>query len=134
MTEQQISNWKTELENLAAAIHNNCVTLADDMTARSNLENQIEQERNSKIAQVAEARFEINNKLRYTNDTQRKLALAELEEADANFQALISGELTLREEIADMKALIEYDRKRFRAVELQMLYHATNGEPQTETV
>lgn len=125
-TEAQINQMSANLNLLASNIAGDLTVLAQKESDIAEIEAEIETMKAAIVSDVANRRFEVNNKLQFTNDDQRKSAVIEAQEADANFQTLIIGRRTAIQTAAGKRALIEQQRKEFRAQELVLLWHANN--------
>ena len=74
------------------------------------------------MTDILAARFEINNKLVYTNDDQRRIALVEAQVASVDYQATLAAETTAQTERVTADAQAELHRKTYRADELMLEY------------
>ncbi len=123
--EKQITGLEDALAALADAIQNDSVSLSNTIAAVEEANNEIEMRRAVMMGAIFNERFEINLKLKYTNDEQRKVRLIELQNADVNFQTFISVRTTLAGTSAAQKAAIEKNRNLHKA-KLQVLVFYAN--------
>lgn len=126
MTEAQINQMASGLEAIAQNIHDDLTLLAATERDVEEIETDLEAMKAAIVSNVANARFEINGKLQFTNDDQRKSAVIETQNADAQFQSAVVARRNLIQSAAGKKATLEQQRKEFRARELVLLYHANN--------
>lgn len=132
-TKAEINNYADELETLAADIADDVVLLGTHERGIETIETDLEAMRAAIVSNVANARFEANGKLQFTNDDQRKSAVIETQNADAQFQAQVVARRNLIQTATGTRAVIEQQRKSFRAKELVLLYHANSPPPTGET-
>jgi hypothetical protein len=125
-TEQQIRDLRTELDALAQNIHDDSILLAEKQNQQHEIDDEIEQIKAALMSEVFNERFEINNKLKYTNDDQRKVRLIELQNERRDYKSLVTARRTSIQTQAAIAARIEMQRKSFKAKELTLLYHASN--------
>ncbi len=123
--EQIITNLETELQTLAETIETAQLNLSDTITAIEEANEEIETRKATMMSSIFNERFEINLKLVYTNDEQRKVRLIELQNADLVFQNFVSVRTTLAATSATQKADIEKNRNLHRA-KLQVLVYYAN--------
>lgn len=123
--EQIITNLETELQTLAETIETAQLNLSDTITAIEEANDEIETRKATMMSSIFNERFEINLKLVYTNDEQRKVRLIELQNADLVFQNFVSVRTTLAATSATQKADIEKNRNLHRA-KLQVLVYYAN--------
>lgn len=126
MSEQTVLNYKAQLEAAAAEIKTQSNLAAAKATA---VENQLETIENLKaglLNTVLNARFEINNKLQHTNEDQRRAALSELKSTDRDYKTAVARLRALEEQKKTHESEAEFQRKKFRAAELAMLFYAHN--------
>lgn len=124
--EEKINELQNQMENIAVEIKNQTLLAAAKNSRILDKMEILENLKGGLLNQVLNARFEINNKLMYTNDDQRRLALNRLKAADFDFQTAQSELWTLEEQRKTHEAEAEFQRKKFRATELAMLFYA-NG-------
>lgn len=125
-TEQQVNTYRTELNNKAQEIYDNLILLQSFEAALENTESELEGMTAAFMSDIANERFEINNKLRYTNDDQRKAALIEAQQQSADYQIILADRRAGIQNAVGKKAIIEQTRKEFRAQELVLLWYANN--------
>lgn len=124
LTEQQINDLQTELAALSQNIHDDSIELAQKQTEQHEIDDEIETIKAAMMSEVFNERFEINNKLKYTNDDQRKVRLIELQNERADYKTLVVAHRNSIQAQAGIAARIEMQRKSFKAKELTLLYHA----------
>ena len=123
-TEKQISDLNDELTALAGTIETDSNSLAQTIAAIDEANEEIETRKAQMMASIFSERFEINLKLKYTNDEQRRVRLIELQNGDVNFQTFLSVRSTLAGTSATQKAGIEKNRNLHRAKILVLQYFA----------
>lgn len=128
---EQITIYEEKLITLATSIQVNINLLATKHNEQSDLKATIETAENSIMLDVMQERFDVAgfaeyNKLKYTNTEQRKAAQQLAEDADADFQLLITDRKTLYAQTKSLEAVIEYERKQFDAAKLAMQFYANN--------
>ena len=126
-TEQQIIDLQTELNNIAAAIQTQLNLIASKHTAILNKMESLENLKGGLLNTVLNERFEINQKLKWTNDTQRKIRFNELAATDVDYQTALNDLWTLEEQKAQAQAEAEFQRKKYRAIELVMEFYSRNA-------
>ncbi|HEX8289569.1 MAG TPA: hypothetical protein VF556_16415 [Pyrinomonadaceae bacterium] len=126
MTTEQMQTYKTELDNLAASIQAKANLIESKRQDEIAIDDEMQTLKMSEMMNVMTARFEVNNKLMYTNDDQRKAALQAALDANEDYQNLKSARSVKIVERVLLESEVEFQRKSFRALELQMLYHANN--------
>lgn len=124
LTQQQINGLQTELDALAQTIHDDSLELAQKQTEQNEIDDEIETIKAAMMSEIFNERFEINNKLKYTNDDQRKVRLIELQNERADYKSLVVARRNSIQAQAGIAARIEMQRKSFKAKELTLLYHA----------
>lgn len=124
LTEQQINDLQSELDALAQNIHDDSLLLAEKQTEQNEIDDEIETIKAALMSEVFNERFEINNKLKYTNDDQRKVRLIELQNERTDYKSLVAARRNSIQTQAAIAARIEMQRKSFKAKELTLLYHA----------
>ncbi len=124
LTQQQLNDLQTELDALTQTIHDDSILLAEKQTEQQEIDDEIERIKAAMMSEVFNERFEINNKLKYTNDDQRKVRLIELQNERADYKTLIVARRNSIQAQAGIAARIEMARKSFKAKELTLLYHA----------
>ncbi len=122
-TKEIIDDLQADMDTLTNSLINESATLNTAVTDHQTTLAALEQQHLIYLGIVLNERFVINNKLRYTNDDQRKVAVAEMETADETFQRAIVLERTQSESIANQKAIIESYRKTFKIKELLLFYY-----------
>ncbi len=126
LTEQQINDLQTELAALSQNIHDDSIELAQKQTEQHEIDDEIETIKAALMSEIFNERFEINNKLKYTNDDQRKVRLIELQNERADYKTLVVARRNSIQAQAGIAARIEMQRKSFKAKELTLLYHSNN--------
>ncbi len=126
LTEQQINDLQTELAALAQNIHDDSLLLAEKQTEQHEIDDEIERIKAALMSEIFNERFEINNKLKYTNDDQRRVRLIELQNERADYKTLVAARRNSIQAQAGIAARIEMQRKSFKAKELTLLYHSNN--------
>ena len=124
LTEPQINDLQTELDALAQNIHDDSLELAQKQTEQHEIDDEIETIKAAMMSEIFNERFEINNKLKHTNDDQRQVRLIELQNERADYKSLVAARRTSIQAQAGIAARIEMQRKSFKAKELTLLYHA----------
>jgi hypothetical protein len=124
VNEQQINNLTGELDALAQTIHDDSIELAQKQTEQHEIDDEIETIKAALMSEIFNERFEINNKLKYTNDDQRRVRLIELQNQRADYKSLVAARRNSIQAQAGIAARIEMQRKSFKAKELTLLYHA----------
>lgn len=126
LTEQQINDLQTELDTLSQNIHDDSLLLAEKQTEQNEIDDRIETIKAAMMSEIFNERFEINNKLKYTNDDQRRVRLIELQNERADYKTLVAARRNSIQAQAGIAARIEMARKSFKAKELTLLYHSNN--------
>ncbi len=126
MSEQTILNLRTELDTLAANIEATQNNLAETLEAISEADEQLETMKAAHLADVLNARFEINHKLKFTNDDQRKTETVARINGDANFIAMQTARKTLIATQAAQKAEIEKNRNLHKSRILVLQFYANS--------
>lgn len=126
MTGDQMQMYKAQLDDLAAAIQSKVNLIESKRQDEIAIDDEMESLKIAAMMDVMTARFEINNKLMYTNDDQRKAATAQALDANEDYQMLKSARSVKIVERVLLESEVEFQRKSFRALELQMLFHANN--------
>ena len=130
-TEQQINDLETALETLANSIYNYEISLSRNLEAITEADENLETIKAAHLSDVLTARFEINNKLQYTNDDQRKVAVIEALNNDANYIAMETARKTLIQTQSAQKAEIEKTRNLHKAKLLVLQFYSL--APYTES-
>lgn len=125
-TEQEIQTRQAELVTIADEVRTQINLTATKTTAINSQMESVENLKAGLLNTILNDRFEINNKLKYTNDDQRRAALIALRQTDADYQAAQTALWTLEEEKKIAEAEAEYQRKLYRANELALLFLANN--------
>lgn len=125
-TEQTILDLRDQLESLAQSLYTTQIQLAQSVSQQVTRETQISGIRAAMLNGVLTERFEINNRLVYTNDDQRKTAMMMAEDSSVVLQGLKDSCLSETENQATLKAQIERLRNLFRKFELVLAYYANN--------
>ena len=128
---QTIIDYEAQLNALAASIQANVELLAVNHLVQLGKNAQIETAENSIMLDVMQQRFDVEghpqyNKLKYTNAEQRKAAGQLAEDADTDFQDLIADRNLLYAQGKELEALIEFERRQFKAAHTAMSFYATN--------
>lgn len=126
LTNQKINDLQIELDTLSQNIHDDSILLAAKQIEQHEIEDQIEQIKAALMSEVFNERFVINNKLKYTNDDQRRVRLVELQTTRPDYQSLVAARRNSIQAQAGIAARIEMQRKSFKAKELFLLYHSNN--------
>lgn len=126
LTQQQINDLQSELDALAQTIHDDSILLAEKQTEQHEIDDRIETIKAAMMSEIFNERFEINNKLKYTNDDQRRVRLIELQNERADYKTLVAARRNSIQAQAGIAARIEMQRKSFKAKELTLLYHSNN--------
>ncbi len=124
-SQQTITDLQAELETLAGNIYNESINLSETAAAIEEASDELETRRAAFMSQIFNERYEINNKLKYTNEDQRKVRLIEIENADADFQAYKSARSQLAATSAAQKAEIEKNRNLHKTQLLVLQYYAS---------
>lgn len=122
--ENIILDLQDELITLAAQIETDALALALTTEAIEEANGEIETKRAAMMGEIFNERFEINLKLKYTNDDQRRVRLIEMQNTDQDFQAFISARSTLAQTSAAQKAAIEKNRHLHKTKLLVLQYYA----------
>lgn len=127
ITRQQMIDLQTQLNQIALEIQmqSNLATLRQTQILQK--QEQLENQKGGIMNTVLNERFEINNKLKWTNDTQRKIRFNELASSDTAYQTALTELYTLEERKSIALAEAEYQRKLYRSTELLMLHYANNS-------
>ena len=128
---EYIDQYEQQLNNLAASIQSNVNLLAANYNAQADLKEMIETAENSIMLDVMQERFDVQgfpeyNKLKYTNAEQRKAAQQLAQDTDSDFQNLVFQRKSLYAEGKSLEAVIEFERRQFRAANAAMLFYSTN--------
>src|SRR5690348_6653137 len=118
----QMINFQTTLAQIAAAIQTQSNLAAARQTQILQKQEQIENLKGGLMNTVLNERFEINNKLKWTNDVQRKIRFNQLAAAAADYQTAIAQLYALEEAKSTALAEAEYQRNLYRSTELLMLH------------
>lgn len=124
LTEQQINDLQSEFDTLSQNIHDDSILLAEKQIEQHEIDDEIERIKAALMSEIFNERFEINNKLKYTNDDQRRVRLIELQNERADYKTLVVARRNSIQSQAGIAARIEMQRKSFKAKELTLLYHA----------
>lgn len=122
-TKEIIDDLQADMDALTNLLVNESATLNTAITAHQTTLAALEEQHLIYLGIVLNERFVVNNKLRYTNEDQRKIAVAEMETADEDFQSAIVLERTQSESIANQKVIIESYRNTFKIKELLLFYY-----------
>ena len=123
----RIENLKVTLETFADNIFNFSESLAETLAAISEADEHLETIRAAKLAVVLNDRFEINRKLKHTNEDQRKIAVLELVNADPGFIGMATARKTLIHRQATQKAEIEKNRNLHKTNLLVLQFYANRS-------
>lgn len=126
MSEQTILDYKSRLEATAFEIKRQLNLAAAKASAVENRLEAVENLKNGLLNRVLNARFEINGKLMHTNEASRRAALAELKTADPDYKAAVAELYALEEQKKAHESEAEFQRKKYRAAELAMLFYASS--------
>lgn len=124
MTTEQMQAMKDQLDALATLIQQNSNDIESKRQDEISIEDEMQTIRYAEMQNVMTARFEINQKLQYTNDDQRKAALKIALDGNADYQSLKSARSVKIVERVLLESELQFNRDRFRALELQTLFHA----------
>ncbi len=125
-TEQEMSDYRNELDALAASIQTNLNLIGSKDQDRTALEDEMQSLKYAALSEVLTARFEINQKLQYTNDDQRKIAVEEMLTGDGNYQNLKVSRSVKIVEQSLLSSEVEYLRRRHKSLATLMLFFAQN--------
>jgi hypothetical protein len=126
MTPEQMQNLKNQLDTLALAIRQKANEIESRRQDEIALDDEIQLVKVTALAAIGTEKNEFG-RLRYTNDDQRKSALAIFLNNNPDYQNLKSARAVKIVERVLLESEIEFQRKSFRALELQTLYHANNS-------
>ena len=124
-TQQQIDDLETALAALAQTNYDTQIDLAETLEAIGEADDALETIKAEKLSFVLNDRFEINQKLKYTNDDQRKVATLEAVNNDADFIGYQAARKILIETQAAQKAEIEKTRALHKAKLLVLTFYAS---------
>lgn len=124
MTTEQMQNLKNQLDALAATIQQKANDIESKRQDEIAIDDEMQTIKMSEMSGVMSARFEINQKLMFTNDDQRKAALQTALDANQDYQSLKSARSVKIVERVLLESEVEFQRKTYRSLELQMLFHA----------
>jgi urate oxidase len=123
-----IENLKTHLDLLAESIRQKVNHIESKRQDEIAIDDEIQLIKVTGLAHVSTDRDE-HGKLRHTNDDQRRSALLIALNANQDYQNLKSARAVKIVERVLLESEVEFQRKSFRALELQMLHYANhNGE------
>lgn len=125
--EQQMLDRRAELNRLAAQIQIHSAAAAARQTELARQQETVENLKSGLLNRVLNERFEINNKLKHTNDAQRRIRLRELAATDAPYQTALARLYALEEQKSLALAEAEYQRNLYRSTELLMLHGANQA-------
>jgi hypothetical protein len=125
-TQQEIDNLHNSLLAKAQTIKDKSELAAQKQIALEAKKLEREAAKAAIVSEVANARFEVNNKLQYTNDDQRNSAVIEMLAISIDYQTVQSEVETVTTEKATTESELEFNRKSYRADELLLLYYANN--------
>lgn len=124
--EQQMIDLQTQLNTIADRIQTQSNTATAKQTAILQKVEQTENLKGGIWNTILTERFEINHKLKWTNDRERKIRFNQLAAADTGLQTAITKLYTLEEQKSFTLGKAEYQRKLYRSTELLMLHYANN--------
>lgn len=124
MTEKDIIEYAANLGLIAVDIKIKLDLVAQKNVEQLELEQDMETIRYGALSEVLTARFEINNKLMFTNDDQRKIAVGQILSTDANYLAAKSARNTKVYEQSMLMHEVEFLRRHHEAVLTVLLYFA----------
>jgi hypothetical protein len=122
--QQTIDNLIYGLETLTNTIYDTQIAHITTSEAIEEANEHIETMKAAMMSQIFNERFEINNKLVYTNDDQRKVALIEMQKSDADFIAMKNARTNAAALSATQKAEIEKNRNLHKTKLLELEYYA----------
>jgi hypothetical protein len=126
MTPEQMQDLKSQLDALAAVIKQKSNEIESKRQDEIALDDAMQTIKMSAMNQIFTMRDSLTSKLLYTNDDQRKAALSAMLDANANYQNLKSSRSVKIVERVLLESELEFQRKSYRALELQTLFHANN--------
>jgi hypothetical protein len=126
-TEQQMIDLQTQLNQSADLVQSQATLAAALQTQILQKQESLENLKGGLMNTILNERFEINNKLKHTNDTTRRIRFNELAATDAAYQAALAEVYALEEQKSLALAEAEYQRKLYRSTELLMLHYANNS-------
>ncbi len=123
-TEQQITDKSAELETLAATIYANQIIKSAQIVASWNAARMVTAVKITLTDGILNERF-LDGQLKYTNDTQRKVALEYAMNTDADYRTYETAARDAEITVSDTQALIKRDESIFEAKRLVLLFYAT---------
>jgi len=124
--EENVLACKNMCNDFAANTQTQINLIATKQTAINQKLEEIENLKGGIWNTVLNERFEINNKLKWTNDLQRKIRFNEIAAENVDYQDALSALWTLEEELKIAQGEAEYQRKLFKSTELTMQFYAAN--------
>lgn len=122
--QQKIDNLIYGLETLTGTIYDTQIAHITTGEAIEEANEHLETMKAAMMSQIFNERFEINNKLVYTNDDQRKVALIEMQNSNADYIAMKSARTSAAALSATQKAEIEKNRNLHKTKLLELEYYA----------
>ncbi|MCY7346377.1 MAG: hypothetical protein LH614_09190 [Pyrinomonadaceae bacterium] len=115
------------VSTLADAIRSDSSSIASKFADQQAIEDEMQTIKHAALSEVLTARFEINLKLRYTNDDQRKIAVEEMLTDDVNCQGLKVQRSVKVVEQSLLLSEVEYQRRRHKSLATLVLFLANKG-------
>ena len=126
-TEKEMLDYREELDVIAETIKTNLNSIASKNADQIALEDEMQIIKHGALSQVLTARFEINNKLMFTNDDQRKIAVEENLADDQNYQDLKVSRSVKVVEQSLLASEVEHLRRKHKSLQTLLLYFANSA-------
>ena len=126
-TEKEMLDYREELDTIAETIKTNLNSIASKNADQIALEDEMSVIKHAALSEVLTARFEINNKLMYTNDDQRKIAVEELLLNESNYNQLKSSRSVKVVEQSLLASEVEHLRRKHKSLQTILLYFANSA-------
>lgn len=123
MTAEQMQNLKNQLDQLAQTIQQKANEIESKRQDEIAFDDEMQLIKVTALAHISTEKNQFE-RLRYTNDDQRKAALSIFLNSSQDYQTLKSARAQKIVERVLLESELEFQRKSFRALELQTLYHA----------
>lgn len=114
------------LRNLVNEIYQVLIQLSESEKGLELIEIDIETMRSNMMNAILQDKNLYNDKPKYTNEEQRKVALKLQEDLSETFKITRADKMNAIELQKTLKALIEVKRKNFRVMELEFLFAIAN--------
>lgn len=124
--EETIQAYEASQSARATAIQNKKAARLQKEIDLLNLQETIDTAKASLRLEVLSERFEINNALKYTNETERRAALQQKMDTDADYQLLATDAKTIYAQEKTLEAEIEYENQMFSTQEIAMRFYSNN--------